>query len=264
MLDKFKDWLIINCDSSRTVKTYYAQMKHFFTIYEEYTQDNINLYLKKLIEENKSNSSFNQFLTACFKYSTFSNITVNLPKQRDLNQKIKPYLSEKQFIEIFNKIPYITPSFEKWQSIILILYYCGLRKNELVNLTRQDIDFEKLVIHVRNTKGKIDRDVFLTKNIIKYLNRYFLCEIEDENAFNITEGIVNYICSTIKQHMGLEIFYPHLLRDACCRNWLEKGIPIHRVKTLMGHKNITTTALYCNASSQEAEESFRKCIKPKI
>jgi len=263
-LDEFKNWLVIYCDAQNTIHSYFAEMNKYFMSYTEFTQENINVYLQKLIETGKSKSTFNQFLKAVKKYAQFSNITLQLPKLRKTDRRIKPYLSEKIFQDIFKEIPYITSTFEKWQSILLILFYCGLRESEIEHLTREDIDFNKLIIHVKNTKGKVDRDVPITQEIVKFIERYYFTEQEQRGAFNTTAGSIQGIIKTIKQNMSMKVLYPHLFRDACCRNWLEKGIPIHQVKYLMGHRHISTTELYCNSSALEAEQGFRKYIKTKI
>ena len=80
-LEKFHEWLQLNKNSKKTVTTYYQQVNYFGKQYDyNFNQENLNKYMIKLKEEDKSPSTINLFHNAMMNYSEFSKIKFDFPK----------------------------------------------------------------------------------------------------------------------------------------------------------------------------------------
>jgi len=101
-MDKFHEWLQLNYNSKRTVESYFQQVNAFgqFCNYE-FTQDNLNKYLLKWKEENKTNATFNSFKIAMISYCKYTNTKFDFPKWLKTRRKeIKFYLTEDMLNEV--------------------------------------------------------------------------------------------------------------------------------------------------------------------
>ena len=264
-LQEFQNWLIVNKDSKNTIETYLRQIKIFFKSFDEFNQKNINHYLLQRLEEKISKGTWNLDMSAIRAYSQFLKINIELPKNKKLNKKIRPYLEEKQLEEIWRKLRYIVNQNDKYQGILGVLFYAGLRIEELEKLKRTDFNFNNDTIILRNTKGKVDRVVPFPVSVRRKVENYFLRNREKENAFDITCSAVSQTLSKIGKEMGLDFkLHPHTFRHSCARYLLNLTNNDYRtVQKIMGHKNIETTMMYVQISNEEAIEKVKIIYRKK-
>lgn len=262
-LEKFNQWLKINCSARNTVEAYYAQMSKFFKTQSEFTQDSVNEYIASRIDEGISKSTVNQINKAMRKYREFSKISVELPKIKKEDKKVRTYITlEELEQEILPMFTLIFRDWEKRELIMRFMFFTGLRLQEILNLKRTDFDLEKREIVIRNTKGKKDRIVKFTKKIGALVQSQFNVEPEETNAFNISREWINYLFRKInkdlkyKKHLS-----PHIARHAFAKHCLKKGLGIERLQKLMGHADLKTTMIYANPTEEEACIDYDKFIR---
>jgi len=135
---------------------------------------------------------------------------------------------------------------------LTLMYSAGLRGQAVINLKIADIDFERMTIHIRQSKYKKDRIVPLSPTMAIGLKKYLHAENPHIWLFNGKEAGSRYSVkglswvmrenlkkTTITKNVNL-----HTLRHTYATHLLEEGINIVTLKELLGHADITTTMLY--------------------
>jgi len=140
----------------------------------------------------------------------------------------------------------------KHKTILSLAYSIGLRVSEIINLKIEDIDSKRMLIHIKNAKGRKDRIVPLSENILTLLRDYFKEYRPFEYLFNgqnspkYSTGSCNAI---VKKYLG-EKYHIHQLRHSCFTNLLEKGTDLRIIQKIAGHSNVKTTEIYTHVSNQ--------------
>ena len=258
-LDNFKNYLKISIDTKNSRKNYFNRVKCFFDQYSELTQENFNKYLASKIDDNMSRSTFNQTMTAFRHYFKASGEEVLLPKYKKVQQKEKDFLTEKEFKYILWYVPRIfdkNPLF--YHFILRMLFYTGIRPDELVNLKSNDIDFDNQIFIVRNTKNGRDKKVPFPKHLIRDMHVY-MNGSGNVNAYNISYGMILNIITRINTELAYKKkLNPYMLRHSYARHMLVKGIPIEKLQILMGHSDLKTTLIYAKPRVEDAIHDYFK------
>lgn len=136
----------------------------------------------------------------------------------------------------------------------LLGFGAGLRISEITNLESRDVNIPEKKIFIRQGKGGKDRVVPLPKGFkIKHL---------DILPIKITHRGLQKAFKKVVEASGLNKTKPtlhfHSLRHGFASQAVKKGIPIHHVRTLMGHSNIATTNVYLELNPKEALESYEE------
>jgi integrase/recombinase XerD len=140
----------------------------------------------------------------------------------------------------------------KHKTILSLTYSVGLRVSEVINLKIEDIDSKRMIIHIKNAKGRKDRVVPLSQKILELLREYFKEYRPKEYLFNgqnslqYSSGSCNQI---VKKYLG-EKYHIHQLRHSCATNLLENGTDIRLIQKILGHSNVKTTEIYTHVSNQ--------------
>lgn len=136
----------------------------------------------------------------------------------------------------------------------LLGYASGLRISEVLNLEPRDVDLKGKSILVRQGKGSKDRPVPLPKGF----REEHLKQLPIKCGERALEKAFKNCC---KRAGLLEIkptLHFHSLRHGFATNSVSKGIPIHHIRTLMGHSNISTTNVYLEMNPKEALKSYEE------
>ena len=140
----------------------------------------------------------------------------------------------------------------KHKCILSLAYGCGLRLSEILNLTVADIDSQRMVVIIKQGKGKKDRQTMLPDpllhNLRKYYSQYrpknFLFEGQFGGRYSKKS-----VQSIVKQYLGAQ-YHTHQLRHSFATHLHESGIDIKDIKELLGHQNIKTTEIYTHVSTK--------------
>lgn len=148
----------------------------------------------------------------------------------------------------------------KHKAVLSTIYSSGLRIGEVLNLRLNDIDTDRMQIHIKNAKGKKDRYVKMSKAnymVLKsYLHQYvpklYLFEGPDNNRYSSSSirQVLGRACqkSGIKKHVT-----PHTLRHSYATHLLELGIDLRYVQAFLGHKKPETTMIYTHISTEKVD-----------
>lgn len=140
--------------------------------------------------------------------------------------------------------------------IIMLLYGCGLRVSEVINLKISDIDSAAMVIHIRHAKGNKDRDVMLDQNLLQHLRQYYTTYKPNVYLFNgqyeptYSERSINTFLKKYAALAGItKPISAHTLRHCFATHLMEHNINERMIQQLMGHINIKTTMRYQHISN---------------
>lgn len=144
----------------------------------------------------------------------------------------------------------------KHKVILALLYSCGLRVSELINLKWSNIDRSRMVINIIQAKGNKDRQVMLTPQIIPLLEKYWREYKSKVYVLNGWKDELQYsdrsVGQVIKQlaekaHINKRV-YTHLMRHCSFTHMVENGTDINLIQKLAGHSSVKTTAIYTHIS----------------
>lgn len=141
----------------------------------------------------------------------------------------------------------------KYRAIVMTTYGAGLRINEVCSLQIGDIDSQRMVIHVREGKGKRDRYVMLPDRVLFMLRRYWAAERPQGPALFPGQRGARFVCASTVQsnlrkaarvaELGKRVT-PHVLRHTFATHLLELGTDVRVIQMLLGHGSIRTTLRY--------------------
>jgi len=146
---------------------------------------------------------------------------------------------------------------QKHHKIAFLLGFgSGLRISEVLNLTRHEVDMKDRKILVKQGKGSKDRVVPLPKGFKEeFLKSLPLKEIVNVRA--LQTGFKR-ACSRAGILEKKPTMHFHSLRHGFATHLISQGMPIHHVRTLMGHTNISTTNIYLIANPKDALKSYEE------
>lgn len=181
-----------------------------------------------------------------------------------LGQKNKfkyiPYAKKNNKLPIVLSISEIQAMFTackntKHKVILALLYSTGLRVSELINLKWEHIDRSRMIINILQAKGKKDRQVMLSPDIIALLEKYYREYKSKVFVFNgqtDPQYSARSVGEVVKQLAGAagikKRVYTHLMRHCSFTHMVEAGTDINLIQRLAGHSNVKTTAIYTHIS----------------
>ncbi len=152
--------------------------------------------------------------------------------------------------------------------IVELLYDCGLRVSELVNLKISDIDTKSKYIKCVG-KGSKERLIPFGKSAKSAINKYLVQRdkiiskyglntkrlfIKDSGKFLTRQDVYNFVRSLgekIHKHIS-----PHTLRHSFATHLLENGADLRVVQELLGHSDVSTTQLYTHITKKRLKEVY--------
>lgn len=217
-------------------------------------------YFHHLIEsEHVSWSFFNQAVCALrFLYQVTlerPEMIPHLPYPRQ-EKRLPTVLSEEEVARFFQAV-----SHPRNRVALMALYAAGLRVSEVVGLKPDDINRDRMLIHVRQGKGRKDRMVMLSSMLLKELDRYlrgarpyhWLFPGADPTC-HLTTRALQRICRLAGEAAQLsKRVTPHVLRHSFATHLLDAGTDLRVVQTLLGHRSIQTTAVYTHVSTRRLQ-----------
>ena len=177
LIQRFNKQLVIENYSNQTIKSYSSALKLFLEYVEKLridkvTEKEIQDYLYYCKNKKKYSFSAMRQAIASIRYLYLKILHKPLPNNFSIKQKrpntLPIVLSQNEIYELLKVTVNI-----KHKTILLLIYSAGLRVGELLNLKLGDIDSKSMKIHIRNSKGKKDRYIMLSKNVLKLLKEYY-------------------------------------------------------------------------------------------
>lgn len=138
----------------------------------------------------------------------------------------------------------------KHKTILTLTYSVGLRVSEIVNLKIEDIDSNRMLIYIKNAKGRKDRIVPLSQKVLELLRNYYKQYKPKQFIFNgqNTEQYSIGSCQKIyKKYIDTNSSI-HTLRHSSATALLENGTDVRVIQKILGHSNVKTTEIYTHVS----------------
>ena len=154
-------------------------------------------------------------------------------------------------------------------AILEMLYSCGLRVSELVNLRCSDLFFDEGLIKVVG-KGNKERFVPIGRIGQESVRRYLSIRAEGKKGFSdilflnnrgtkLTRNMIFIIVRKGAENAGVEkTISPHSLRHSFATHLVENGADISSVQQMLGHSSITTTERYLHMSKKHLQQTLEK------
>ncbi len=143
--------------------------------------------------------------------------------------------------------------------ILSIFYSCGLRLKELLELRAEDIDSSRMVIHVRQGKGKKDRYVPLSTSLLDLLRQYWRDSRPRRYLFPspryperpLDSNTIQRMIPKLAKAAGItKRVTPRTLRHTYATHQIEQGVNLRYVQAILGHRSLTTTQRYTQVSNE--------------
>ncbi|MXV53334.1 tyrosine-type recombinase/integrase [Pedobacter sp. HMF7647] len=261
-IKQFRLWLRSRRYSDSTISTYCDAIGVFLGYFndkeiEDINQNDLVLFNNRYILKNKLSSSYqNQIVNACklfFKITSNTSMETELLHRPKREKKLPNVLSREEIKKILD-----TPVNIKHRMMLCMIYSCGLRRSELLNLKAQDVDSKRNVLIIRQAKGKKDRISPLSAKILLMLRQYYVLYKPQTWLFEGQVRGMPYdersLASVLKQAVTkARINKPvslHWLRHSYATHLLESGTDLRYIQELLGHNSSKTTEIYTHVSTK--------------
>lgn len=251
-IELYRKELVLKNYSENTIKNYSFQvemfLRHFsskFTEPSKINEGSIKVWLLQFKTRN----------AMCHSISAIKLFYIRTVRQPLKFKYISYPRSEKKLPQIIDKAHLLNCieriENKKHQAIISLAYSTGMRVSEVCNLKITDIDSKRMVITIRQSKGRKDRIVPLSDKVLEILRQYFKEYRPTEYLFNgqFEPQYSPRSCNKIvKQYVGRDYHF-HLLRHSNATALLEAGTDLRIIQKHLGHASSKTTEIYCHVST---------------
>lgn len=284
-LDEFKSYILfVRSLSINTFEAYQRDCAKFFNFMNEnYPEINIHTVELKHLEEflwqiNLKNSSARRIISGIKAYFKFLVLTDRLDNnpcellETSRIEKLLPVvLSHEEIQKMLSVIDKSTYHGFRDSVIIEVLYACGLRISELLNLKKGDIYFKHEYIKVLG-KGNKERLVPIGEKALQLLDLYIrnhrskLKKIDQKckdivflnrRGRKLTRQYVFLAIKTAAQQAEIKKnIHPHILRHSFASALIQGGANLIVVKEMMGHASIVSTEIYTHLDTIHLRETL--------
>ncbi len=264
-LKKFETWLLSKRYSQSTIKTYTDVVSVFLRFFTEKqidqitNEDVIEFNYHYILKNNYSSSYQNQVLNGIklfFNIVDNKNLELKALHRPRRERKLPNVLSKedvKAILEAHGNI--------KHRTMLSLIYACGLRRSELLNLKPADIDNKRGVLLIKQGKGKKDRIAPISTKIIEMLRDYYkayrpavwLFEGQRKAEQYTAESLQNVLKQALKKANIKKPVSLHWLRHSYATHLLENGTDLRYIQTLLGHNSSRTTEIYTHVSTRSLQ-----------
>jgi integrase/recombinase XerD len=219
-------------------------------------------YINEIGLESTSQSRIISGLKSFFKYLTIEEVLTSSPaallEAPKTRRRLPDFLSVSEIDNMMATLDLSTAEGTRNKAIIEVMYSCGLRVSELVNLKLSqlflDVGFVKII-----GKGNKERLVPIGREAIKYLLIYvenirvhMLPKKNEEDTIflnrrggKLSRVMIFYIIKEATKNAGIiKTVSPHTLRHSFATHLLEGGADLRAIQEMLGHESITTTEIY--------------------
>lgn len=251
-LELYSEDLRIKNYSNNTIQNYVSQVKCFLEYYKNVATKPSEISERQIKEWLLLANSINGRKHRISAVKLFYKLTGKQPlKFRHIeyprSEKKLPQIIEKQYL--LDQIAKIQN--KKHKAIISLAYSTGMRVSEVCNLLISDIDSKRMIITIRQSKGRKDRIVALSEKVLEILREYFKEYKPKQYLFNgqFELKYSHRSCNQIvKQYLGKEYHF-HQLRHSNATALLEAGTDLRIIQKHLGHASSKTTEIYTHVST---------------
>ena len=245
----------------------------------DYTQDDLTAFIHDFASSDysvRSQARVISGLKSFFGYLQLEDFREDNPtsllETPKIGMKLPDVLSEKEIDKMIEVIDLSKPEGQRNRAIIEVLYGCGLRVSELINLKISDLFFDDGFIRVIG-KGNKQRLVPISDYTIKYINLYketirnhlvIQTGFEDflflnRRGKNLTRVMIFTIVKELSIIAGVKkTISPHTFRHSFATHLLKNGADLRAIQLMLGHESITTTEIYTHVDQEYIRDAIIK------
>jgi len=254
---------------SPTTIRYYLRVvenfaRHFGKRPDRLTQDNIRQYQVYLLQERKLQAGTVGLHIAALRFFFVKTLRrpylqLDLPSPKR-SKRLPTVLSQDEVARLIESANNLLD-----YAMLMTLYATGVRRAELSRLKVEDIDSQRMIVHIRQGKGNRDRDVPLTPKLLKTLREYwqwmkpktylFPGMVKNWRADKpLTPSCVWSAVQDAAKRAGItKRLSPHTLRHSWATHLLENGTDLRTIQMLMGHADLRATSVYLHLSRRHLQ-----------
>ncbi|HPP91143.1 site-specific tyrosine recombinase/integron integrase [Tenuifilum sp.] len=268
--ERFEKWLKFRRYSPNTIKIYTDALVVFLSYFDykpvsELSNDDVVLFVNQYILKRKYSFSYqNQIVNALklyFREIRKSKIEVEELQRPRREHKLPNVLSKEEIKAILE-----APTNIKHRTMLSLIYACGLRRSELLNLKIGDVDSKRHMLIIRNSKGYKDRQVPISDKTIEMLRTYYKAYKPQKWLFEGDQINEQYSATSLQKVFKTALHKAgikknatlHWIRHSYATHLLEAGTDLRYIQELLGHKSSKTTEIYTHVT----EKSLQKIKSP--
>ena len=265
-LEAFKSYMNYRRYSKNTIKTYCDSLQIFFKFnatenLEQLTIEHLIKFNNEHILKNNYSASYqNQVINAIkLFYRNRFNKTMEVDFiQRPRREKRLPNVLSKLEVKSILESPINL----KHRAMLSLIYACGLRRSELLNLTLKDVLSDRHLLFIRQSKGKKDRMLPISDKLISMLREYYRAYkpktwlFEGQNpgeqySERSLQLVLNQALNKARINKPVTL---HWLRHSYATHLLENGTDLRYIQELLGHSSSKTTEIYTHVSTHSIQK----------
>lgn len=224
------------------------------------TTTQVNEYIAKIALKNVSESLLHNEINAIKFYfakvifrTDFKLDEIQRPKKSHTLPKLLTIQEVDRLLRALDNLKHL--------ALLYALYSAGIRLQELLNITINDIFWERNQIMIKGGKGKKDRMVMLSqvlKEVLvfyfdSYQPQYYLFEGQDGHSSYSPRSVQQVVKQAARKAGITRVVTPHVLRHCFATHMLDNGTDVRFIQELLGHKDIKTTLIYTHVTNTKIE-----------
>lgn len=261
----FVKFLVGKRYSKSTIGVYSGFVKDFLFFLgtkplDQLSNRDVSLFIEEvIIKRSYSISTHRQLVSAIKQLATYyPEAGINAPEltRPKKSRKLPSVLSQEEVIDLLRSTKNL-----KHRAILGLIYSCGLRIGELIQLKLQDILIDRRQVFIRNAKGRKDRYVVLAESFLPLMQNYlatyrpitFFVEGRQGKPYS-ESSIRKFLFRSCKAAKIIKHVTPHTLRHSYATHLIENGIGLRHIQELLGHSRPETTMLYTHIAKKDLLE----------
>ncbi|MDF1695614.1 MAG: tyrosine-type recombinase/integrase [Saprospiraceae bacterium] len=277
-IKKNSNHTIVSYENDLDSLAVYLQSQYEISSIEHVNHLMIRSWIMELKSEGLSNTSINRKISAVktfYKYVRRKGLVVKNPMVKiqtlKKSKRLPSYVPKSKMVHLQEE--YIgSKSFvsARDELIIMLLYFTGMRRSELINLQDTDIHASRLEIKVIG-KGNKERLCPITSEVVAKVDAYVDLRNEefgelDHTFLIVTEKgkpcypklIYNIVSRELKKINASEKTSPHVLRHTFATHLSSNGAELNAVKELLGHASLAATQVYTHNTIDRLKKEYKK------
>lgn len=265
-ISRFRQWMEHKRYSASTVKTYADAISGFLAFLqpkpaaEASNQDLVQYVHEYIIANHYSFAMQNQAVNSMklfYREIIRARIDIERLERPRREHKLPNVLSKEEVKAILEAL-----ANPKHKAMLSLIYACGLRRSELLNLKPADVDSKRGLLIIRQGKGRKDRVAPLPERIVEMLREYYktyrprvwLFEGQKEGEKYSAESLAKVLKNALSLTGNRKPVTLHWLRHSYATHLLESGTDLRYIQELLGHKSSKTTEIYTHVSSKQLQK----------
>jgi len=263
--------------SPKTVEAYAYHVKKFLDHFEKnpavITEDEIKQYFLYLKYKKKLSGSASAQAISGIKFMYQKTLDMDFKVfgivKNPRGKKLPVILTRQEVKKVLTNVRVL-----RHRACLTLIYSCGLRLHEAVSIAPADVDSQRMIIHLKNAKGRKDRIVPLPQYTLKLLRKHYKNHrnkkyifpapgragiYETKSTMPLPDSSIQTVLKKALRQVGIiKNVSVHNLRHSYATHLLESGIDIRIIQKYLGHKSISSTMIYTHLTPIIFENVYEK------